>query len=191
MNGTSNHNSPAIAIMAGGQSRRMGRDKAELEIDGQTLLDRMIDEAKRACEVVAVVGRRGERDDVVWIEDDEPGLGPLGGLKTALAHLDRSVLLVACDMPRIDAEALRWLLEGFQQNTGEHGLVTTRDGSIEPLFSVYTPVVLQLVEQRIAAGSLSVRRLIERGEFERTEAPGQVADKLVNVNTPVDLEQLN
>ena len=70
MNGTTIHNRPAIAITAGGQSRRMGRDKAELEIHGKTLLDRMIDEAKQACESVAVVGRMGERDDVVWLEDE-------------------------------------------------------------------------------------------------------------------------
>jgi molybdopterin-guanine dinucleotide biosynthesis protein A len=181
---------PAITIMAGGRSRRMGRDKAELELDGQTLLDRMIDQALQVSETVAVVGRRGERDDVVWMEDDEPGLGPLGGLKTALVHLQQPVLLVACDMPRVDADALCWLLDSVQQQAGAHGLVTTRDGQAEPLFSVYRPAVLPLVEEHIAAGRLSVRRLIEGGAFELVEAPGEVVGKLVNVNTPGEFEEL-
>ncbi len=181
---------PAIAITAGGKSRRMGRDKAALELGEKTLLDRMIDEALEASDTVAVVGRIGEREDVAWLEDDQPGLGPLGGLKTALSHLDRPVLLVAVDMPLVDADALGWLLDEFGHSAGEHGLATMRDGQIEPLFSVYTPAVLELVEERIAAGRRSARRLIEGGEFGRVEASGEVAGKLANVNRPEELEAI-
>jgi molybdopterin-guanine dinucleotide biosynthesis protein A len=185
---TTARNHLAIAILAGGQSRRMGRDKAELELGGQTLLERMVDQALLASKTVAVVGRSGARDDVVWMEDDQPGLGPLGGLKTALAHLDQPVLLVACDMPRVDAEALGWLLEKVDHTPQKHGLATMRDGQIEPLFSVYKPAILPLVDACIDSGRLSARRLIEDGEFRMVEAPEQVAAKLVNVNTPGEFE---
>ncbi|MFW6057909.1 MAG: molybdenum cofactor guanylyltransferase [Persicimonas sp.] len=189
------NNRPALAITAGGKSRRMGRDKAELELGGASLLDRMIDEAliaadKQLADTVVVVGRTGTREDVTWLEDDESGLGPLGGLKTVLGHLGRPVLLVACDMPLVDAEALGWLLDEFRISTGEHGLATMRDGQLEPLFSVYRPAVLDLVEERISAGRLSARRLIEDGEFRRVEAPGEVAGKLANVNRPEELEAI-
>lgn len=180
---------PAVAIMAGGQSRRMGRDKAQLELDGQTLLDRLIDAANTTPDTVLVVGRTGERDDVEWVEDEEPGQGPLGGLKTALCHLDRPVALVACDMPLLDADALAWLLEAFE-HAGPHGLAATRDGRLEPLFSIYTPAALDLVEERLAAGQRSLRRLITAGDFARIEAPSEVAEKLANINTPEEFEAL-
>lgn len=181
----------AVAIMAGGKSRRMGRDKAELELDGQTLLDRMIDQANMVSGTVLVIGRTGLRDDVRWLEDDEPGLGPIGGLKTALDHLGRPVLLVACDMPLLDADAMRWLIEAFAHEAKAHGLAATRDGQLEPLFSVYTPAVLPLVDAQIEKSRRSLRRLIEAGEFRRVEAPSEVAGKLANVNTPQDFERLD
>jgi molybdopterin-guanine dinucleotide biosynthesis protein A len=182
---------PAVAIMAGGQSRRMGRDKAELELGGQTLLERAIDAAHTVSDTVLVIGRTGSRDDVRWLEDDEPGLGPIGGLKTALGHLGRPAVLVACDMPLLDAEAMRWLIDEFERDAGEHGLAATRDGQLEPLFSVYTPAVLPLVDAQIEKGRRSLRRLIEAGEFGRVEAPADVASKLVNVNTPEEFDRLD
>ncbi len=183
---------PAIAIMAGGQSRRMGRDKAELELGGQTLLDRVVDRALGVRDTVVVVGRTGQRDDVAWLEDEQPGLGPLGGLETVLAALDRPVLLVACDMPLVDEDALCWLLDAFARaDAPAHGLATMREGKLEPLFSVYTPAVLPLVDERIAAGRRSLRGLIEAGNFGRVEAPPEVAQKLRNVNTPGEFEDLS
>lgn len=202
MSGQTTHNRPAIAIMAGGESRRMGRDKAALELDGKTLLDGLIDEALAAGDTVAVIGRTGERDDVTWLEDEQTGLGPIGGLKTALTHLDRPVVLVACDMPRVDRDALAWLIDAFTSESGlpgsdgrarcpgSDGVAVTRDGQLEPLFSVYSPNVLPLIAERIAHDRLSVRRLIEAGDFEQIEAPAGVADKLTNVNTPEEFERL-
>lgn len=181
---------PAVAIMAGGKSQRMGRDKAELEIDGQTLLDRLIDQANMVSDTVLVIGRTDSRDDVIWLEDDEPGLGPLGGLRTALSHLDRPVLLVACDMPLVDADALQWLLDAFAGADAAHGLATTRDSQLEPLFSIYNPAVMSLVDERLSEGRRSVRGLIQNGDFERVETPEEIAPKLANVNTPGEFDAI-
>lgn len=180
----------AIAILAGGQSRRMGRDKALLEYGGTTLLDRMINAAQKVTDTVAVIGRSGEREDILWLEDDAPGFGPLGGLKTALKRLDQPLILLACDMPKVDVDALEWLLEKARKSNAEHGVATTRDGQIEPLFSLYRPALLAHIDAPIAARRLSLRRLIERRDFTCLEAPPRIAQKLLNINTPQDLAAL-
>lgn len=172
----------------------MGRDKAQLLLDGDTLLERAIEAATSAADTVAVVGRaapdRPIEADVTWLPDDEPGLGPIGGLKTALTHLNAPVALLACDMPLVDGEALDWLLETSNATTAPHGMATVRDERAEPLFSVYRPQVSTLVDKLIAQKRRSLTGLIARGDFAHIEAPPRIADKLINVNTPEDFEAL-
>lgn len=180
----------AIAILAGGQSRRMGQDKALLKIDNITLLDRTIDTARQVSDTVAVIGRQGAREDVGWLEDDAPSLGPIGGLKTALTHLNQPLILLACDMPQIDVDALKWLYEQALRSVAAHGFATEHGAQVEPLFSLYRPAVLPAVAAQIAAQRLSLRRLIEGHLFEHRKAPAQVAKKLLNINTPQDLAAL-
>jgi len=179
----------AIAILAGGQSRRMGQDKASLMLDGQSWLERMIDAARTISPSVAVVGRGGARADIGWLSDEAPGLGPMGGLRTALAHLNQPVLLVGCDMPRVDASALGWLMRAAQESGAKYGVATRRQGRIEPLFSVYDPAVLGRIDARIAAQKLSLRALIEAGGFDFVEPPQSVGERLLNINTPQELRK--
>lgn len=178
-----------IAILAGGQSRRMGQDKASLQLGGQSWLARLVDAALAVSPSVAVVGRAGARAGIHWLCDDTPGLGPMGGLRTALANLGQPVLLVGCDMPRVDAEALGWLMRVARTSGAAYGLATQRGGQIEPLFSVYDPAVLPRVDARIAAGDLSLRRLIAAGGFDRVEPPPSVGERLLNINTPGELRE--
>lgn len=93
-----------IAIVAGGKSRRMGRDKAALVYAGQTLLERVTRAALGAGLPACVVGRECPADwtggSVPFLPDFAPDCGPLGGLAAALAHFaPRGVLLAGCDMP--------------------------------------------------------------------------------------------
>ncbi|HRW90194.1 MAG TPA: NTP transferase domain-containing protein, partial [Flavobacteriales bacterium] len=71
-------------VLAGGQSRRMGRDKALIEVEGRTLLDRAMDKLEPLVDELLVVGdpeKHGHLGPFV-IGDDTPGQGPLGGLAT-------------------------------------------------------------------------------------------------------------
>jgi molybdopterin-guanine dinucleotide biosynthesis protein A len=177
-----------IAILAGGQSRRMGTDKAALEIGGRTLLERAARIALTADLPVVVIGR--ERPDgwllpaVTFLPDTAPGRGPLGGLHTALCHANGPVLALACDLPLLTADALFWLLAQVLAQSGLHGLAVLHDGQWEPLFSVYDSACLPLIESRLAAGRLSLHGLLEAGDFGRVKAPDWVAAQLANVNTP-------
>jgi molybdenum cofactor guanylyltransferase len=180
-----------IAVMAGGGSQRMGRDKASLKIGGVTMLERITSEALRTSCPVVVVGRSQPDEwslgEVKFLPDETPGLGPLGGLATALRLTGSSILALACDMPLLTGDAIRWLLKVTCNEGGEDGLIATIASEPEPLFSVYHPTCLPLIEQRLAEGQRSVKGLIEQGRFIFSETPEWVAVQLRNVNTPEDL----
>ncbi len=91
------------AVLAGGRSRRMGSDKAFIEIDGRSMLERAVDALEQAdAEPVLVVG--GDRARVadlglVWAADRWPGEGPLGGIITALETIETElVAILPCDL---------------------------------------------------------------------------------------------
>lgn len=192
-----------IAILAGGASRRMGVDKAALILQGRTLLDRAIDVALAVSPNVLVVGgeagrrRAGDEDagrpesgphaEVRFVADDLPGQGPLGGLVTALRHSGTSVLAIACDMPWLTSEALRWLIEldgEIHADAPQLGTVTTWHGQLEPLFSIYRPACLPLMEARLARGERALHRFIQASGFRTLDVPAWVGEQLANVNTP-------
>ena len=181
-------------ILAGGESRRMGTDKAALVFGGIPLLERAARAALTAGLPVLVVGR--ERPDgwplpaVDFAPDAAPGRGPLGGLETALVRARTSVLALACDTPLLGPSALAWLWDRAASEASTHGLAVLNGGQWEPLFSVYAPACLPLIEARLTSGRLSLHGLIESGEFGRADAPDWVAAQLVNVNTPEDLARL-
>ncbi len=177
-----------VAILAGGQSRRMGTDKARLEVDGTPLLERVARAALAADFSVLVVGRARPDDwpleGVAFTPDIGPGRGPLGGLETALRLTQSPILALACDLPILTGTALRWLANCADDHGGPHGLAVRNGEQWEPLFSVYAPVCLPLIEERLAKGRLSLHALFESGDFGTIDAPDWVAAQLVNANTP-------
>ena len=183
-----------IAILAGGESRRMGRDKAEIIVDGEALLGRTARLAREVCPRVCVVGRTRpdtwQIPDVDFWPDEVAGQGPLGGLTAALSQqpVGGTVLLVACDMPLLTAKALEWLIGcGEAQESLANGLVTNNDGQQEPLFSLYTPTCLALAQRQMAAGRRSLIGLIGAGQFAFVDAPPEVQRALRDVDTPEEL----
>ncbi len=187
----------AIAVLAGGESRRMGQDKAALAWQGQTLLEHIVQTAQQAAPLVLVAGRARPAGwalpSVPFLPDARPGEGPLRGLEAALAFsAPVSVLAVACDMPLLSPEALRWLIgQACLSPPGRDGLAVRNGGQWEPLFSVYFAGCLPRVQERLALGQRSLQRLIESGEFASADAPAWVCAQLINVNTPADLDALS
>lgn len=188
----------AIAIFAGGQSTRMGRDKAQLLWRGTSLLQHMCATALSVTNRVLVVGREQPHDwpleNVVFLPDETPHLGPLGGLQTALhwARCEKveNVLALACDLPLIDEAALCWLLGEAQNRELFHGLVSTHDGELEPLFSIYTVACLPVLHHQMSLNRRALHGLIQSGDFETVEVPPEIVAKLVNINTPEDWAQI-
>lgn len=184
-----------IAVIAGGASRRMGRDKASITADGSTWLQRVVRRALDTGAPVVVAGRTEPEDwslqGVRFVVDDQPGLGPIGGIRTALRHCGSGVLAVACDQPLLTTEAMLWLLTQREEEEVVDGIIVTHGDGIEPLFSIYEQSVLRLIDEGLEAGERSLREMIRAGRFRYSELPPELVPALVNVNTPEELAELD
>ena len=189
---TSNSSRRAIAILAGGASRRMGSDKAELVLGTRTFLARTVAAARAANLDVFVVGRASHSDAGRvdrWIADESPGAGPMAALASALRAACRDLLVVACDMPLVEAAALAWLTQATSASSAD-AVVVVSGKRIQPLFGHYSMTCLPVIDALREKGEQSMRALIEAVRCERIVAPGWVGNQLVNINTQAELDAL-
>ncbi|MDP8977916.1 MAG: molybdenum cofactor guanylyltransferase, partial [Actinomycetota bacterium] len=124
-------------VLAGGDSTRMGRDKALLRLGGRTLVERAVAVLADCCDPVLVASGDGRRLPGPGVEQvaDRSGAGPLAGI---LGGLERSphplVAVVAVDMPYASAAVLRALAAQWR---GEPAVVPSVAGRLEPLHAVW------------------------------------------------------
>ena len=183
-------------VLAGGESRRMGEDKAAIEIDGQAMLARTAALAESVCEGVHVSVRSRAASDALrrrWplIEDAPEGRGPLAGILGALRTLpDADWLVLACDLPRLDIATLEALLSAAsaRPEAAAVAMQSERDGTPEPLCAVWRAGMLPRIEAQLAEDRRCARRcLIEAGvPLVAPVSPGALA----NMNAPEDLRAL-
>lgn len=172
-------------VLAGGKSSRMGCDKALLQIDGQTLLERATATLAPHCEQIVVSGRMAE--GLLSIPDTRPGDGPMGGLATIAEALDvhfpqvETVLLAPCDMPFVPSEAYRILLDVLQGDPTLLVAVATNGAREFPLTAAYRREGLQRMAASYATGNHRVFRALQALPWQRVA----LAEAwLVNINTP-------
>lgn len=182
------------AILAGGQSRRMGSDKAALLMQGEPLLRRVARLLLAITPDVAIIGppeRATLVPDARIIPDRWPDHGPLGGIATALAALaGEAALVVGCDMPFLNLALLRHMMT---LAPGYDAVVARADGKAHPLHAVYQRRCLPAIEAQLLAGDLRVQRFlaglqvyfVEGSELERFD-PQHLS--LFNANTPQEWE---
>lgn len=183
----------AVAVLAGGRSLRMGRDKALLVHEGRTLLERQVMLAwTLAPREVLVVGRPQAELGVLsarGLPDAQPGQGPLGGLATALtATTAEHVLLLAVDMPALTPEFLARVLA---QRAPGVGVVPRTAAGWDPLAAVYPLALAQTANACVAAGRLAFRRFVEEavagGQLRAYPVAGDETTVLENWNFPGDV----
>jgi molybdopterin-guanine dinucleotide biosynthesis protein A len=182
------------ALITGGKSTRMGRDKAWLAVDGEPLWRRQL-ATLRALEPAEIFVCGAGRDDLAAADarallDAEPDRGPLGGLTAALqAAAEPFVMALAVDLPAMTAEFLAELVE--EAAADGVGVVPELEGFYQGLAAVYPRGLAEcaarlaadedhslqhFIREGIAAGMLRVRRVAEceRGFFANWNAPGDV-----------------
>jgi len=182
-------NGRAGYLLAGGQSSRMGRDKALLPFGSMTLAGHIATQIREAAGNVTLIGppERYAHLGFPVIPDAIPGCGPLGGLLTALRSTAADWnLIVACDMPHLTAPFLVRLFEAAAEGSNPDCVVAESEGRRHPLCAVYHRRVLPAAESAIN------RKLFKMHDFIatlRTEAwPVLDPALLRNVNTPADWE---
>lgn len=186
------------AVLIGGSSRRMGRDKARLPWRGRPLALHVAAALSAVAGEVVLVGSRPGDDrfpGVRTIADRRPGEGPLAGLHAALeAAGGRAVLLAACDLPGVSPELARWVAgSGLPPEGPPRARVPVADGRAQPLFALYSAACREPAEAALARGERSMTGFLERLAVERlvvTPAlPFYHRDLMRNVNRPDDLEE--
>lgn len=186
----------SAAILAGGSSRRMGRNKSMLEIEGIPVIRRIADTLGEMFAEVFVVANETaeyERMDLAVVGDIHPGNDSLGGLHTAVASAEGSHVFVAgCDMPLLQPALIRGLaamLEGWDV------VVPFKGDYPEPLCAFYGEKCAPHIEDSISAGRLKMigfHDLVRVKQVEeatwRTWDPQGVS--FLNANTPEEFEKI-
>lgn len=180
-------------VLAGGKSVRMGADKGLINYHGQPQRDHAAQLLTGFCEKVFLSVRPDQTGDLdspfPAISDTFLGLGPLGAILSAFReHPDAAWLVIACDLPMLNAETLQLLTE--QRHTG---LMATAFNSPvnhlpEPLIAIWEPRSYPVLLQFLAQGYACPRKALINSPIRLLEAPD--AQALLNVNTPAELEQV-
>lgn len=153
----------SAVILAGGKSSRMGRDKAFLEIGGQTLLARQIQLVREVGAAEVFISGRADTDYSMFdgrvLLDELPDAGPLAGIARALAAMKSPLLLVlAVDLPEVTAPLLRRLAAHGLENGGS---IPRSSGQVEPLAAFYPKAACSLAETLLRDGDNSVKTFAE------------------------------
>jgi len=145
-------------VLAGGQSSRMGVDKASLQLGGVSLLDRAVHILHKVVDEVYVSIGAGQADDPARrkypvIVDELNNVGPAAGLLAAhLSYPDAAWLVIACDMPLLDDTSLQCLRDGRDGQSPATALTAVADGPAEPLCAIYEPGTLAAFLKHVCAG---------------------------------------
>lgn len=186
-------------ILAGGKGVRLGRDKVLETIGSKSLLQEVIARIGPICHDVIIV-TSGDRDIPQPVDhgrsrlvaDVFPGKGPLGGIYTGLVMSDSPTnLVVACDMPFLNEELLKYMI-GV---SGGFDVVVPRVGNLlEPLHAVYSKRCIATIEDMLRRERLSASELlglvkvryVEAGEIDRFD-PQHLS--FFNINTRADMDR--
>lgn len=186
-----------LAIFVGGKSTRMGKDKGLLITPGgaETILEALVQRGLDAGLDPVLVGEATPYErlvpDVLRIDDDPPGAGPLAGLHAALRHTLRadapSMIAVACDMPYVSVDAL----VAVRDHPSERAVLAPRcaaDALWEPMLARYDAARLaDLVDAAISRGRRSFQAFFEEVEVAPMPLSPTIERALRDWDTPDDL----
>jgi len=176
-------------VLAGGRSSRMGRDKALLILDGETLVQRALRSLAQVCDEVAIAGGAPHLSQFgPLISDSISDSGPLAGIVAALEQSAHEWnLFLAVDVPFIPRVAWQQILAAARQTTAV-AVMARVHGEIQPLCSAYRRSAAPALRRQLESGNLKVTRA--------TEAAGPIAyvdfENIAwfrNFNTPSEFEQ--
>lgn len=148
-------------ILAGGQSKRMGKDKSSVVFMGETLLDHVVKALKNhplVSQIIVSINKEPEKrlPFADYVFDDVPHLGPLGGILASLKISKNELnFIIACDMPFVNSKAINELVS----YADEYDVVVPQNKKgIEPLFGIYKKSCMNIIEVAMKRGD---RRVID------------------------------
>ncbi len=155
-------------ILAGGQGKRLGEEKGLCFFNNKPLIEYAVDVLQPLCGTLLISANNRldayKRYGVPVIPDDQPGAGPLGGIMTCLRRTTtRHNLVLSCDMPFVDTNILKTLLEQIEN----YQIVVPSHETflVEPLCGYYATNVLSHVEAAVNRGDLKMMNLLKQVRY--------------------------
>ena len=180
-------------ILAGGRSRRMGQDKALLKRDGRSQLASLVDLLESMVQRVFVSTRSDQREEAerrqfAQIIDRYSDMGPVAGVLSAMDdHPGADWLVVACDLPNVDEDTIRYLIDNRSEEKPFTAYRSSHDDLPEPLCAIYRLGSEAIIRDFVDAGLTCPRAIMIRSDTKLLAQPDPRA--LDNINTPEDLQE--
>lgn len=188
----------AALILAGGQSSRMGQDKALILWDGTPLIQRVCQVAAECCQQVYILTPWPERyqdrlqpGNYQFVLESQPGQGPLVALAQGLAEISADwILLLACDLPLLRADMIQeWANQLNQLPSTVLAQVPCQANRWEPMCGFYRHEALPELKRFVEQGGRSFQTWLEQLPVEPIPASPLWSEMLWNCNTPGDLKK--
>ena len=189
-------NDISAVLLAGGESRRMGKDKATLVFRGKPLWQIQLELLRKLKPTEIFVSARIDPiwrpADVQFVADDLPSRGPLSGLAASLAQMRAQHLLaLAIDMPFMTEEFLTFLCNQIEP---QRGIIAKIANRFEPLAAIYPQEALANVQSALSGEDFSLQiltdRLVAAGKLQVMLVTSQERKLFLNLNELSDLEAL-
>jgi molybdopterin-guanine dinucleotide biosynthesis protein A len=179
-------------VLAGGRSTRLGMDKGTIKWHGREQCYCLADMLKQFCEEAFISCRQEQVKEFnpayKTLSDTFPDMGPFGAVLSALhAQRNKAWLVIACDLPLLDEETIRFLI----MNRAPQMIATTykspHDGLPEPLIGIWEPASRPILINFLRNGITSLRKVLISSKMASLQPP--YPESLMNVNTMEDAEK--
>ncbi len=186
-------NNITIGILSGGESSRMGSNKALVRIENERFIDRLTKELDGFHETVISAAKRGSYEELGYrvIYDEREKIGPIEGIRRVLTEAETEYVFVcAVDMPFVTKELVRYLA-GYLSSDHDCYVIADED-HIQPLCAIYSKACLPVIEELIAEGNYRLREILKRMRTKYVSLEYTRFDKKVvrNINTRQELREV-
>ena len=183
-------------VLAGGKSKRLGRDKAKVIFQGEDLVVRAVNVLTTYCITVWISGRDSAEHglDNPWFPDRAPGKGPLRGILSALEKIQAPCMFLPCDLPLMTTEVVGHLIKAYAQRPAGTLRVDFRQeetGFIEALVGIYDPQCIPYLKQALERQEFKVALSVPDDRC--LHVPYSIktgSQPFLNINYPEDLKLL-
>jgi len=188
----------SVAILSGGQSKRMGFDKSFITFNGKKLADIMIDRLSSEFSEFIISSNLGMaylEHDVKYVRDIYPGMGPLSGIHAALkAASSKYVYFIACDMPEVNIDYIKYMKQRIGDNDYDICCTASSGDRIETFNAFYSTSILPDLDEYLKSGKTSLRDFIFSKKYLLIEEKIALTfspdwGMFRNLNTPTELNE--
>ncbi len=181
----------AGAVLAGGKSSRMGRDKALLTLGGKTIIERVVDRLREVFESIIIISDREASYAFLGVPvygDIFKDCGPLGGIHAALTISKTNTIFVAsCDLAFLTSSVILSIIDKPLRCDAR---VASTESGLQPLCGLYSRRCLRVLQDHLTSGQLSVSKFLQDVSSTSIDLDECGLD-LTNINTPDDYAWAN